>query len=73
MAMRLAGLPGRLPMVGLLVASMAIQAYYPTSAWPRWIPFGLAVGLLPAYATLAMLYRSCGPHDALSGLRVVPR
>jgi hypothetical protein len=62
-----------LPIVTLLVGSIAIQAYYPTPVWPRWVPFCLAVALLPGYAGLAMFFRSCGPHDYLSGLRVVPR
>ena len=62
-----------LPMVGLLVASVTIQAYYPKPSWPHWVPFCVALGLLPCYALLAMIFRSCGPHDYLSGLRVVPR
>jgi hypothetical protein len=62
-----------LPIVVLLIASVAIQAYYPSPPWPRWVPFGIALALLPGYAALAMIFRSCGPHDYLSGLRVVPR
>jgi serine/threonine protein kinase len=44
-----------------------------TPGWPAWVAFGLALALLPAYAASALASPSCGPHDRLSGLRVVPR
>ena len=44
-----------------------------TIGWAAWVPFGLALALLPAYVASALYSPSCGPHDRLSGLRVVPR
>ena len=62
-----------LPPTLLLVASLAVRGRSPAPGWLPWAPFGLAAALLPLYVASALLNPSCGPHDRLSGLRVVPR
>ena len=62
-----------LPMAALLIASVWVRGRAPTPAWPSWLVFGMAVALLPLYAASALFFPSRGPHDRLSGLRVVPR
>jgi eukaryotic-like serine/threonine-protein kinase len=61
------------PVFGLLVASVWAQEVAPTSGRACWVIYGLALALLPIYAASALYSPSCGPHDRLSGLRVVPR
>jgi eukaryotic-like serine/threonine-protein kinase len=61
------------PLFALLTASVAVQWQNPTFVRACWVPFGLAVALLPLYVVSALVSPSCGPHDRLSGLRVVPR
>ena len=61
------------PPFALLIASVWLQMEVPTPEWPRWAAFGSAVALLPIYVASALASPSCGPHDRLSGLRVVPR
>ena len=62
-----------LPPAFLLVASVWVRGQIPTLGWPSWLVFGLAVAPLPLYVGSALFSPSCGPHDRLSGLRVVPR
>ena len=61
------------PPTALLVASVWVRGQIPTPPWTGWVPYGLAVALLPLYAASALISPDCGPHDRLSGLRVVPR
>ncbi len=62
-----------MPPFALLIASAWILREIPVPAWPGWVPFWLAVALMPVYVASALISPSCGPHDRLSGLRVVPR
>ena len=62
-----------LPPAVLLIASVWARGRNPTPGWPSWLAFGLAVALLPLYVASALYSPSRGPHDRLSGLRVVPR
>ena len=61
------------PPASLLIAAVGVQARMPIPEWPCWIVYGLAVALLPLSVASALISPSCGPHDRLSGLRVVPR
>jgi hypothetical protein len=61
------------PIFALLIASVGVRLQHPTFTWACWVPYGLAVALLPVYVGSALISPSCGPHDRLSGLRVVPR
>ncbi|WP_435010886.1 protein kinase domain-containing protein [Tundrisphaera lichenicola] len=61
------------PPTALLVASVFVMGRIPNPNWARWIPFFVSVASLPVYVVLALVFPSCGPHDRLSGLRVVPR
>ena len=61
------------PPFALLIASAWVQGQMPTSGRAPWVPFGLAVALLPVYVASAFASPARGPHDRLSGLRVVPR
>jgi hypothetical protein len=61
------------PPFALLIASAWVQWRFPLPDWACWIYYGLAVALMPVYVALALIFPSCGPHDRLSGLRVVPR
>ncbi len=61
------------PVTVLLLASVWVHWRIPTVDWPGWFVFGLAVALLPLYVVSALLLPHDGPHDRLSGLRVVPR
>jgi eukaryotic-like serine/threonine-protein kinase len=60
------------PPNALLIASVWVQGRIPTPAWSCWAIFDLAVALMPIYAASALISPSSGPHDQLSGLRVVP-
>jgi hypothetical protein len=61
------------PPAGLLVASVWLDNRYPNPGWVHRVPFYLAMALPFVYAALALAFPSKGPHDRLSGLRVVPR
>jgi eukaryotic-like serine/threonine-protein kinase len=61
------------PIATLLFASVWVRGQNPGTGWPGWLVFGLAVALLPLYVLSALFNPSRGPHDRLSGLRVVPR
>jgi len=57
----------------LLFASVVLRVRAPGAPWAWWAAFGLAGALLPIQAALAVAFPSEGPHDRLSGLRVVPK
>jgi hypothetical protein len=61
------------PLTVLLIASVWLDNLYPKPAWVHLVPFYLAMALPVVYAVLALIFPSRGPHDRLSGLRVVPR
>jgi uncharacterized RDD family membrane protein YckC len=61
------------PMTALFVASVWLDFRYPNSYSAHRVPLYAALGLPGLYAVLALVFPSRGPHDWLSGLRVVPR
>ena len=64
------------PPTALLILAAWARSGRAAPDWSSWLPFGLAVALLPAYFAAACLPDAPvkgGPHDRLSGLRVVPR
>ncbi len=61
------------PVAALLIGSVWVQDHASRPVWAAWALFGVAAALPPIYAALALLFPSRGPHDVLSGLRVVPR
>ena len=61
------------PMVVALIATVWIGFHSPKTLWMHKVPINPALAFLPIYAALALAFPSRGPHDRLSGLRVVPR
>jgi hypothetical protein len=57
----------------LLIASGWAHDLLPTSPWPAWSFYGLAVVSLLTGFPLALLTPSRGPHDRLAGTTLVPR
>jgi hypothetical protein len=61
-----------LPVAGLLVASVWVQAYHPAWRYAAAALWLAAVGLLPAYVVLALRTPARPPHDRLTGTHLVP-
>jgi uncharacterized RDD family membrane protein YckC len=61
------------PPAFLLFGAVWVRVLNPALVWPAWLMYGVAVALLPLYVASALFAPACGPHDRLSGLRVVPR
>ena len=62
-----------MPLVVLLVASVWMAGRSPNPPWLYLVPRYSALALLPLYVVLALAFPSRGPHDRLSGVRIVPR
>jgi len=62
-----------LPPTALLIASVWARGRFPGQPGACWVLFGLAAAVPAVYAALALVFPARGPHDVLSGLRVVPR